>query len=242
VSFADVKARIEAMPKEDTKGIKRIVFEPPRDKHQKGAWAQFKRGKKEVSIFAQPSDGVQIDGQDPVVVREHVVNYVIPHEVGHHKALRTGKTDEDVETAEARADANVVGLEPYDEGVEALKQPPKEDEDWSARPEEDANQYVRRSLRGSGRSADQKMRDFSQGVRNTLFHPINELDKEWCGLERAAGKDGIPAADRMERVAERGAALVGRVITQANAEPLIDKGKGRNFRGITTDIIFGRNV
>jgi len=114
-----VKALLKEMPKEHVKGIKAVEFVDPKG-DQEHAWAQYVRGSKVVKIFSQPSDGGLVDGQCPRSVARHIEEYVIPHEVGHHRALRGGKTDRNLAVAEARADANVVGLDPFDKDVKAL--------------------------------------------------------------------------------------------------------------------------
>lgn len=114
-----VKALIQAMPKENVKGIKAIEFVDPKGE-QEHAWAQYMRGERTVKIFSQPSKDGLVDGQCPMKVTRHIEEYVIPHEIGHHRALRGGKTDKHLAVAEARADANVVGLDPFDKDVRAL--------------------------------------------------------------------------------------------------------------------------
>jgi len=114
-----VRELLQAMPKEDVKGIKAVEFVDPHG-DQEHAWAQYVRGSKVMKIFSQPSDGWLIDGQCPRGVARHIEEYVIPHEVGHHRALRGGKTDSSLAVAEARADANVVGMDPFDKDVKAL--------------------------------------------------------------------------------------------------------------------------
>ena len=122
ITAAEVKKIVERMPAEDVKGIKGFEFVNPKGE-QKVAWAQFVRSTKIVKIFSQPYDGTRIDGEDPKMLRRHLKMYVLPHEIGHHKALRTGFTDKKLNMAEARADANVVGLDPYDRDVKVLVRP-----------------------------------------------------------------------------------------------------------------------
>ncbi len=114
-----VKSLLSKMPKEHVKGMKAVEFVDPKG-DQEHAWAQYVRGSKTMKVFSQPSDGVMIDGQCPYKVQKHIEEYVIPHEVGHHRALRGGKTDKNLVVAEARADANVVGMDPFDRDVRAL--------------------------------------------------------------------------------------------------------------------------
>lgn len=119
VSPEEVKAIVGRAKKGDVKGIRSIEFVNPRG-GQKEAWGQYLRGKKKILIFSQPSEGGQIDGMPAEQVRSHIKRYVVPHEIGHHKALRSGKTDRSLALAEARADANVIGMSPFDRDVKAL--------------------------------------------------------------------------------------------------------------------------
>ena len=120
VSPEEVKKEIVEMPKKDVDGIKAIEFVEPKG-FQKEAFAQFLRKKRKILIFSQPmaADG-KLDGQQPQQMRAVIKGYVIPHEVGHFKALRTGKTYRSLAMAEARADANVVGMSPFDKDVRHL--------------------------------------------------------------------------------------------------------------------------
>jgi hypothetical protein len=122
VSPKEIKDRVSLMPKEDLRGLKGIEFSPPKDAQQRDAYAQYKRGQRKVVIFSQPVRGGKIDGVKAETVRDHIKDYVIKHEVGHHKALYASKrTDRDLSVAEARADANVVGLSPTDKDVGVLR-------------------------------------------------------------------------------------------------------------------------
>jgi hypothetical protein len=120
MSPAEVRKRLELMPAEDVKGLKSVEFTNPKGE-QHVAWAQFLRGRKSLQIFSQPHTGPgEIDGQSAAEVNKHMKEYVLPHEIGHHKALRGGKTDKDLEVAEARADANVMGIAPFDKDVKKV--------------------------------------------------------------------------------------------------------------------------
>lgn len=123
VSPQEVKVRIEAMPKEDVKGLKAIEFTPPRDKQQEQAWGQLIRSRKKILLFSQPVDECgNMDGEDPERVRKIIKNYVIPHEVGHGIALNQRHiTDKDLAMAEARADAHVVGMDVDDKDAKIFK-------------------------------------------------------------------------------------------------------------------------
>jgi hypothetical protein len=97
----------------DIKGLKSIEFVNPKDADQRQAWAQYVRSRKAVKVFSQPES-------EAYMANKHVREYVLPHEFGHHRALRNGHTDKDIRVAEARADANVVGMDPYDSDVKDL--------------------------------------------------------------------------------------------------------------------------
>lgn len=108
----DVKEVLKRQNPDDLKGLKAIRFEEPRNIHQKNAWAQMKRGKKEIAIFAQPEE--EITPQVHMMMK----NNVLPHEIGHHVALnRRNITDQDLAVAEARADAFAQGFDVEDEAV-----------------------------------------------------------------------------------------------------------------------------
>lgn len=114
ISPQDVRNSLGNMSPDSTNGLKGVEFVNPKGM-QKDAWAQYTRGPKKVKIFAQPIE--EIEQQGPTTMHKRMTEYVLPHEVGHHRALRGGKTDKDLEVAEARADANVVGMDPFDKGV-----------------------------------------------------------------------------------------------------------------------------
>jgi len=116
----DVQVVLGRMPREDVRGIVAVEFVNPTGEQQH-AWAQYVRSSRKILIFSQPLSGGRVDNQDPVWLRKHIKEYVLSHEVGHHKALKTGFTDKDVRVAEARADAHVVGLAPFDRDVYALR-------------------------------------------------------------------------------------------------------------------------
>ena len=120
VSIEDVKRRFSQLPKEDLKDIESIEFKKPVGE-QKDAYGQYIRSKRSIYVFAQPFSDGKVDGKNPKEIRKHILEYVIPHEVGHHKALHHKKLwDKDIRVAEARADANVVGLGVDDKAVAAL--------------------------------------------------------------------------------------------------------------------------
>ena len=122
VTTRDVMAVLSKMPQEDLKGMSRVEFANPKDVNQEGAWAQYIRSKRKLVVFSQPFDGETIDGKRPEDVRRQIREYVLPHEVGHHKALYRAKiTDPDLSMAEARADANVIGMSVTDSDVGRLR-------------------------------------------------------------------------------------------------------------------------
>ena len=117
----EVKKVLEMMDPADLKGIDSVEFRTPNG-DQKEAWAQYVRSKKKIYIFAQTFKDGKIDGQDPDTLKKHIKEYVLPHEVGHHIALhKYKKTDRSLAMAEARADANVVGMDPMDKDVKMFK-------------------------------------------------------------------------------------------------------------------------
>ena len=119
ISPEEVDKLFKNMNPRDYKGIKGVEFVRPTEK-QKGAWAQYVRSSKKIKIFSQPFKDGKVDGWDARQLNKHIKEYVIPHEVGHYKALRGGKTDKRLEVAEARADANVAKMDPFDKDVKRL--------------------------------------------------------------------------------------------------------------------------
>jgi hypothetical protein len=122
VAPSEVKEILDGFPKEDLKGLKAVEFVPPKDEQQKNAWGQYKRGRRVIELFAQRTGkNGDISGKDPKEVREHMKRYVIPHELGHHKALKTLGTDKTLQMAEARADAYAFGMSVKDKDAETFK-------------------------------------------------------------------------------------------------------------------------
>lgn len=111
ISPKEANTVIKRQPEHES--LKSIEFANPRDKDQEQAWAQYVRSRKAIKIFAQPR-------HEAYAANKHMKEYVLPHEVGHHRALKTGHTDADIRVAEARADANVVGMDPFDRDVRML--------------------------------------------------------------------------------------------------------------------------
>jgi hypothetical protein len=113
--------------------------------------------------------------------------------------------------------------------------------------EEGAKEYVERNVRSEGKDG---LHDFSKSVKRMVRHPMNDLDEEWQEYTRLAdnkyygprGKAEPLSKDKVERTEQRGAALFGRVVSQANVEPLIDKEKDRSFRETWNDLMFGRRL
>lgn len=121
ISASEVEEVLGKMPADDLKGVKAIEFSNPKGE-QKSAWAQYVRSTRTLKLFSQPFKNGKVDGQDPEWLRKHMREYVLPHEIGHHKALyKDDITDKDLEMAEARADANVVGMDARDKDVKVLK-------------------------------------------------------------------------------------------------------------------------
>jgi hypothetical protein len=123
ISPEDVKKRLGSMDKADLKGVTAIDFVQPKNSEQENAYAQYVRSKRKLLIFSQDVDGKgNIDGRPVEEVRKKMIDYVLPHEIGHHRALYKARiTDKHIEMAEARADANVVGMDPNDRDVKLLR-------------------------------------------------------------------------------------------------------------------------
>jgi len=120
VSPKEVKDIVKSQDPEHIKGLKGIEFSNPKGE-QKGAWAQYVRSRKAIKVFSQPYYSDKIDGERPENVNSHMKSYVIPHEIGHHRALHIHKiTDRNIKMAEARADAHVAGMSPTDRDVKML--------------------------------------------------------------------------------------------------------------------------
>jgi len=121
VSPDEVKKIIDNQDPAHIKGLKAIEFSNPKGE-QKGAWAQYIRSRNTIKVFSQPQHSkCDIDGLPPENVNTHMKEYVIPHEIGHHRALFVNKiTDRELPVAEARADAHVIGLDPKDGAIHAL--------------------------------------------------------------------------------------------------------------------------
>ena len=99
--------------------------------------------------------------------------------------------------------------------------------------------YIDRSLK---RNSNDGLKEFTRDVKYMITNPKGEYDNEWKSYEDAAGRPKKLSKDPVNRSEERAAALMGRVLTQENMQPLIDKEKGRNVRGFALDILFGRDI
>jgi hypothetical protein len=118
VDKCDVEDQLRRTPEDDRKGLKVVAFVEPKTQAQKGAWAQQIRSKKKILIFAQPKEEVG----NVELVRRHMKQYVLPHEMGHYVALtRENITDKDLSMAEARADAYAAGMSVKDKDVKVFK-------------------------------------------------------------------------------------------------------------------------
>ena len=111
VTPKEAKRVVESNP--NSEGITKIVFQNPKDKHQKDAYAQYMRGDRKIAIFSQP---VEKFGEkhyfveknhriEPKDLKNLVLKKVIPHEEGHYLALKDCPTDKNIKMAEARAEA-----------------------------------------------------------------------------------------------------------------------------------------
>jgi len=104
----------------------------------------------------------------------------------------------------------------------------------------DPVEFVHNNLKATG---DHSVGDFWSGVKYTLFHPWKDADGEWVEYNVAAGKNNVLLSkDKFERAEQRAAAISARVLTQANVESLLEKGKDRSFRQIITELEFGRRT
>jgi hypothetical protein len=105
---------------------------------------------------------------------------------------------------------------------------------------ETLNEYINRNLK---KNRDDNIKDFWTGVKDVLLHPVTEGQKDFQSYEEAAGHGRIPLAkDNVGRAEEAGAGIVGRVVSQANMEPMLDHGKDRTFREDIIDLEFGRRL
>jgi hypothetical protein len=121
ISPQEIKGYFEKAPKDEVKGLKRIAFVTPKDSQEKDAWARYVKSKREIRIFAQQEKDGKISGEDPKELNQHMNEYVLPHEMGHHIALRDLPTDKSLAMAEARADAHVVGMKVDDKDAKMFK-------------------------------------------------------------------------------------------------------------------------
>ena len=115
--------------------------------------------------------------------------------------------------------------------------------------DEDAQTFIKRNV--TAETNGDGLQQFTEDVSLMARHPMQDLDGEWeeytsLAENDAYGKYGKPeklSSDRVERAQQRGAALFGKVATQANIEPLVDKKENdRTMRDITVDFLFGRRV
>jgi lipocalin len=107
--------------------------------------------------------------------------------------------------------------------------------------DEDPKEFIHNNV--DGHYDDHRLEHFWQGATHCLFRPADDLDNDWLSFNRAAGNGQIELSDNpVERYQERGAALVGRVVTIANVEPLLDHGADMSFRDTMMDLAFGRNL
>jgi len=95
------------------------------------------------------------------------------------------------------------------------------------------------------------LQQFKEDVAEMARHPMKDLDGEWeeytsLAENKPYGKYGVPeklSDDKVLRAQQRAAALFGRVVSQANVEPLVDKREcDRSVRDIGVDFLFGRRV
>lgn len=103
--------------------------------------------------------------------------------------------------------------------------------------DENPGEFIKENLESH---EDHSIEHYAKGIEYVLKHPFKDLDGDWLSYNEAAGNHVELSKHPVERAEERGAALFGRVLSQANMEPLIERGQGRTFREITMDIAFGR--
>jgi hypothetical protein len=119
ITAEEVKQAIDRQG-DSAKGITSIRFVMPTSDDQRDAFAQYVRGKREIRIFAQKRTDKSLP-PDREKVKQMFTSYVIPHEVGHHRAIYKAKiTDGDLRVAEARADAHAAGMSVSDRDVHML--------------------------------------------------------------------------------------------------------------------------
>jgi hypothetical protein len=118
---------------------------------------------------------------------------------------------------------------------------------WKTDKNESAKEYMNRNFEGHEKDGEYR---FRHGVANMARHPVKDLDGEWKEYTSVASNDYYGpqgqseklSKDKYERTVQRGSALIGRIVTQANVEPIIDKNQDRSFRDIMLDIEFGRRT
>ena len=121
----DVKEIMDKIPDKYTEGIKEVNFRDPSTvagSKQDLAYAQWVRTKEgggnRINIFSQPFQAgkfnhVEPGNEDPEMLRQHMKNYVIPHEVGHHVAAKKDN-HLPIIVEEAKADAFAARENPDD--------------------------------------------------------------------------------------------------------------------------------
>jgi hypothetical protein len=120
---------------------------------------------------------------------------------------------------------------------------------FSTSQEEAVGPYIKRNV--MAKTNGDGVQQFKEDVSWMMRHPWKDLDGEWEEYTKLVGNDaygpvGKPeplSDDVMGRSVQRGAALFGRVATQANVEPLVDKDEtNKTFRDVGTDFLFGRRI
>jgi len=120
ISPNDAKRVLDKMPDAAVRGIKEVNFRDPGipATKQDKAWAQYVRTEKRINIFSQPYKGgkfieAEPENRDPSAAEEHMKEYVIPHEVGHHRAAKKDP-NLPIIVEEAKADAFAAKQNPED--------------------------------------------------------------------------------------------------------------------------------
>lgn len=112
---------------------------------------------------------------------------------------------------------------------------------WKTGKGEGVQEYVERNVDSHEHHGLER---FRHGVSWMIRHPMKDLDGEWKEYTqvRYGRAERLGRPHSIERWVQRGAALFGRVESQANVEPLVDARQDRSFREIMLDIEFGRRM
>lgn len=102
---------------------------------------------------------------------------------------------------------------------------------------DDVQSYIRREAGSNG-----EKHDFMHEVSEQIRHPIRDMDGDWKSMVTASGHK-YRKENGIDLVEDRAAATVGKVLSQANIEPLVDKNEAqRPAREVSIDVLFGRRA